>query len=69
MQARAMVDKYMCVWLSLRIITYLPEVFESFRYNLMFSLPSLGSSITHTRDTSDKRQLLKDILLRAFFFI
>ena len=63
MQARAMVDKEkrssgMCAWLLIvltSIITY--SVLESVRYNLMFSLPSLDSSITHTRGTSDKRQL------------
>ena len=77
MQARATVDSeiYACVatWLLFvftrtSIITY--QVFESLRYNLVFSSPSLdSSSMTHTRDTSDKRQLTYTEYFARIFFI
>ena len=56
MQARAMVDKEIYVWLLFvftSIITY--QIFH-WVIDLMFSLSNLRS-ITYTRDTNDKRQL------------
>ena len=62
-------QRNLCVWLLLvfaSTITY--QVFESSRYNLMFSLPSLDSSITHTRDTSGKRRITYTKYFAGFFF-